>query len=236
MLEGEDFAALVFSIEKFGQQVPCVRDGDTLIDGRNRHAACQQLGIETKWIEYRDVVKKRGTQLVGEDEYPLPSEYILAINRDRRQLSEDQMTMVAAKWSPIYRAEAEERKRAAASKAGKASGVARSSERTCVPNETHVQKPKPKPRRSDDEAAKMAGVSRRKIRQAMELQATAPELAAQVEAGKMKLREAVKAMPRPVDEEKPQTEPWIAVWNKFSNLEKEQQLKFVSHLENNFKP
>jgi hypothetical protein len=108
------------------------------------------------------------------DEYPLPSEYILAVNLDRRQLTTDQMTMVGAKWLPIYQAEAKERK----VKAGKETG--RGHKRS-VSNGTDLSTS----HRSDDEAAKKVGVSRRKIRQAAELILNSPGLAARVESGRL---------------------------------------------------
>lgn len=61
---------------------------------------------------------------------------------------------------PIYREEAEARKKAA-----NPTGKNQYTKEVCVPNETQTtRKPKRKPRRTDDEAASKAGVSRRKIR------------------------------------------------------------------------
>ncbi|MCF7765973.1 MAG: hypothetical protein K9N62_20080 [Verrucomicrobia bacterium] len=108
MMEGEAFEEMVKSIEVWGQQVPCIKDGDVLIDGRNRHEACQHLGIATKFVEFRDVVKNYGHWSGRKHEYPLISEFILALNVQRRHLTDEQKTAVAMKWLPIYRSEAEE--------------------------------------------------------------------------------------------------------------------------------
>jgi hypothetical protein len=229
MLQGEDFDALVSSIQKFGQQVPCVRDGDTLLDGRNRLAACEKLGIQADFVEYRDVVKQRGIQPNGEDEYPLPSEYILAINLNRRQLTSDQMTMVGAKWLPIFQAEAKARMKAGKGKDGSGG---RGRKKTLAPNGAQVSS---RSNRSDAKASAKVGVSERKIRQAADLIRSSPELAAKVESGKLKLNEAVAAVPKQSTRPKPPpalynriAKAWAKFWKNFAADERMQVKKWIS--------
>lgn len=212
MMGAEDLEALAESIKKYGQQMPCVKDGDTLIDGRNRVAACALLGVEPRFVEYRDVVSRRGEQRENQEAIPLPSEYIFALNFDRRQLTPDQSSMVSVKWLPIYSAEAKERQRAGLTPGN-------SAEKRNVSSVSNVTDDK-KERRTDQELADRARVSRRKVRQAMEVAAASPELAEKVERGEMKLvdahKEVTASKPKAKREKKqPTLEDLPKRWQKF---------------------
>jgi len=212
MMGAEDLEALAESIKKYGQQMPCVKDGDTLIDGRNRVAACALLGVEPRFVEYRDVVSRRGEQRENQEAIPLPSEYIFALNFDRRQLTPDQSSMVSVKWLPIYSAEAKERQRAGLTPGN-------SAEKRNVSSVSNVTDDK-KERRTDQELAYRARVSRRKVRQAMEVAAASPELAEKVERGEMKLvdahKEVTASKPKAKREKKqPTLEDLPKRWQKF---------------------
>jgi hypothetical protein len=192
--------------------MPCVKDGDTLIDGRNRVAACALLGVEPRFVEYRDVVSRRGEQRENQEAIPLPSEYIFALNFDRRQLTPDQSSMVSVKWLPIYSAEAKERQRAGLTPGN-------SAEKRNVSSVSNVTDDK-KERRTDQELADRARVSRRKVRQAMEVAAASPELAEKVERGEMKLvdahKEVTASKPKAKREKKqPTLEDLPKRWQKF---------------------
>ena len=213
MMGAEDLEALAESIKKYGQQMPCVKDGDTLIDGRNRIEACALLGVEPRFAEYRDVVAKRGEQRENQEAIPLPSEYIFALNFDRRQLTPDQASMVSVKWLPIYSAEAKERQRA-----GQVRG-AKAVKKASVRNQTEASGPKQE-RRTDQELADRARASRHKVRQAMEVAAASPELAEKVERGEIKLvdahKEVTASKPKAKREKKqPTLEDLPKRWRKF---------------------
>ena len=82
MMSGEPFTSLVDDIKKNGLQNPVVMQGDTLIDGRNRMAACTAAGVKPHFTEYegKDVVT-----------------FIISSNLHRRHLTESQRAMVAAR-------------------------------------------------------------------------------------------------------------------------------------------
>jgi ParB-like chromosome segregation protein Spo0J len=48
MLQPQQLKALADSIDKYGQKQPIVLVKDMVLDGRNRLAACDQLGIKPK--------------------------------------------------------------------------------------------------------------------------------------------------------------------------------------------
>ena len=86
MMSGEPFTSLVDDIKKNGLQNPVVMQGDTLIDGRNRMAACTAAGVKPHFTEYegKDVVT-----------------FIISSNLHRRHLTESQRAMVAARLANL---------------------------------------------------------------------------------------------------------------------------------------
>jgi hypothetical protein len=82
MLDGEDLADLAASIAERGQEHPIVLDKEgRILDGRNRFAVCEQLGIEPIVTTYD-----------GDD----PDGYALAVNLARRHLTKGQRAMIAS--------------------------------------------------------------------------------------------------------------------------------------------
>jgi ParB-like chromosome segregation protein Spo0J len=82
LLKGKDYDKLKADIETRGLIEPIVKKGEIILDGRNRLAVCQDLGIQPRFIEYE-----------GNDEIG----FILAKNILRRHLTEDQRAMIVAK-------------------------------------------------------------------------------------------------------------------------------------------
>lgn len=90
-MTGPAFDALVESIRENGQQEPVVFWQGQLIDGRNRLAACEVLGIEaTDWE-------------IDDDADPVA--YSINANLHRRHLSESQRSIVAAKIATLKNGE-----------------------------------------------------------------------------------------------------------------------------------
>lgn len=76
------------NIREFGQLDPIVVDGDTLLDGRNRLAICEDIGISPKVIEWSTLGISK-TQ----------DEWIYAKNWGRRNLTEDQRGEIYLKYN-----------------------------------------------------------------------------------------------------------------------------------------
>ena len=86
MMKGEDFDALVASIEEDGLEEPIIKYKGKILDGRNRYAACTQAGVDPEFDEYK-----------GDD----PLEFVLRKNLHRRQLQTSQRAMIAAKMANL---------------------------------------------------------------------------------------------------------------------------------------
>lgn len=96
MLDEAELAALADDIKKHGLREPLWRLPDgTLLDGRNRLAACNLAGVEPKWRTYE-----------GAD----PIALVVSLNMARRHLTSSQRAMIAVHMEPLYAAEALERK------------------------------------------------------------------------------------------------------------------------------
>jgi ParB family chromosome partitioning protein len=81
MLNESDLADLAADIKTNGLQIPLVKLGDVLIDGRNRMEACRIANVEPTFVEYQ------GGNIPA---------YIISANLHRRHLTESQRAMVAA--------------------------------------------------------------------------------------------------------------------------------------------
>lgn len=81
MMSDIEMQELCDDIKIKGLQQPVVVQGDVLLDGRNRMTACQRVGVAIRTAEYE-----------GDD----PAGFIISTNK-RRNLTDDQRTMVAAR-------------------------------------------------------------------------------------------------------------------------------------------
>jgi len=86
MLSASELNEMADSIKREGLLNPCVRQGDVLLDGRNRLAACKLAGVEPRFIEYT------GDDVVA---------FIIGQNIHRRHLDESQRSMVAARLATL---------------------------------------------------------------------------------------------------------------------------------------
>lgn len=83
MMSGSDFAALKADIRQNGQRERIVVFDEKILDGRNRHSACLELGIEPEVCELEACHD--------------PVAYVLSMNLHRRHLSPGQRATVAAR-------------------------------------------------------------------------------------------------------------------------------------------
>ena len=96
MLPDAELRDLADGIEQEGLLNPCVMQGDTLLDGRNRLAACKLAGVKPRFTEY-----------TGDS----PVAFIIASNLVHRRLSKDQKYALYIEVRPYYEAEAKKLQR-----------------------------------------------------------------------------------------------------------------------------
>lgn len=94
MLSASELNEMANSIKREGLLNPCVRQGDTLLDGRNRMEACKLAGVEPRFIEY-----------AGES----PVAFIIGANLARRHLDKGQKIALALEIEPHFAEEARRR-------------------------------------------------------------------------------------------------------------------------------
>ncbi len=191
-VEGQDFKDLVTSIEATGLLEPIVMDGDMLLDGRNRLAACAQAKVEPRFVQFRDITDG------GQD----VSMWIMGKNIHRRHLTQDQK---AVAWTEYYRVESELLAKANkdASKfkkgqSGNPSGKTKEQVRTesCEPAKRDFKKEHANS--TAGQIAEKVNVSHQKVSQAIKLAKAAdtnPEAKAaleKVKSGALPLAKAVK--------------------------------------------
>lgn len=96
-----DFEALLTSIKKFGQMAPIIVHNGTVIDGRHRLWACNELGVTPKTCEWSGPTDPEGLL-----------QAVVALNVSRRQLTISQRACVAVKSLHAFEEEARKRKEA----------------------------------------------------------------------------------------------------------------------------
>ena len=134
MLSSSELQDMAASIKRDGLLNPCVRMGDTLLDGRNRLAACKLAGVEPTFTEY-----------TGSS----PVAFIIGANLARRHLDKGQKVALALEIEPHFADEAKKRQEAAGEH-GKEGG--RGNTKACGKSPTRVLP-------SRDQAAAAVGVT-----------------------------------------------------------------------------
>jgi len=222
---------LVQSIQTHGQIDPIVYDGDVLIDGRNRLAVCQKIGIKPKSIQWADLKLSMPVH-----------EWIFTRNFDRRHLTDDQKVTTHAEYQAWQLEQAGEEKKEAVQfkkgKSGNPSGKAKEhSDMKSYPPATDAKEKNANS--TVGQIAKAAGVSHHKAAQAVKIVKAAkdsPEAAKvldEVKAGMVPLKDAFKAVapaPKP-KEDKP---AWASLWRAFKKLSKQEQSAFLAYVENHW--
>jgi len=184
LMSDQEFADLVDDIRQHGLREPIWLHPDgRIIDGRNRYLACREAGVEPR----TRIWDGRGSLV----------EFVVSLNLHRRHLDKSQRAIIALAIEERLAEEAEERRRAAISRARSAQSTVETveifppsqSERALLAAEIAARKEDAKSR---EQAGKLVGVSGRYIQDAKFVRERAPELAEKVLAGEMTLPEAKK--------------------------------------------
>jgi len=169
MMSGEEYDSLKNDIRENGLIEPIWTYEGKILDGRNRYRACRELKIEPKFREWRG---------------PSAVSFVVSLNLKRRHLTAAQRAMAAADALPHYEREAKARM----SDAGKKSAPGRPAEKgkEKIPDLLQAR----------DHAASAFGVNPRYVSNAKALQERAPDIAAKVRTGEMKMPHAAKELRR----------------------------------------
>lgn len=181
MLPASELQALADDIKANGQREPVVIWDGSVLDGRNRLAACRLAGVEplTRTL----------------DSCPDPLAFVLSLNLIRRHLDESQRGIVAAKVRPMLAEQAKARQVASQAKPGEKVG-----EKTGDKASPNLGSPEGK---SADQAADMLNVGRGTVEAASKvLKHGAPELVSAVERGEVAVSAAAVLVSLPEDEQR----------------------------------
>jgi len=162
MLSSSELQEMADSIKKEGLLNPCVRQNDTLLDGRNRIAACKLAGVEPHYTEY-----------TGDS----PVAFIIGANLARRHLEKGQKIALAIEIEPHFAEEAKKRQLSTLKQGAK-------------PDVENV--PQREQARSRDQAAKSVGISGKLVSAAKAIKAADPERFEKVKQGKLSVAKAKK--------------------------------------------
>lgn len=178
MLAAEELDALADDIAEHGLREPLwlYRDsnlGEVLLDGRNRLAACDLMGVEPA-TRYYD----------GDD----PLGFALSQNLHRRHLSVGERAGIAERLLPLFEREAKERRRQAGKEHGRGQGkvsVKKSEPIVSAKSGTTAHAGK-----ASEQAARAVGVSSATVEKFVRVKKTDPCLAAKVASGEVPLGRA----------------------------------------------
>jgi len=166
LLPKDELRELADDIKANGLQHPIVIQGDTLLDGRNRLAACNMREVPPAFTEYR-----------GDS----PVAFIIGANLRRRHLSMGQKVALAIEIEPFFAEEAKKRKietgRDAALKQHGKEGHGTSSHNPVV---------------ARDQAASAVGLSGKTVSAAKAIKAASPERFEKIKNGTLTVAKAKK--------------------------------------------
>jgi hypothetical protein len=238
MILGQGYDELVQSLKEYGQQEDCVVDGNTLLDGRNRVNGLNQLEREVRVVQFAEL--KTGLS---------PADWIMVKNLQRRHLTNDQYLAITAKFLAWSKDQAE-RRQADADPKQSAQGEGETTAeghpqdadgsadgeypQKAAENTSKGKRGRPRGNRSEAEKlAKKTKQSRYRAEQMMKLRAQAPELATEVEKGRMTLTKAIKKLKAVAHEGEPHPKDHDGLDGIVKVVEKAKQglLKLVDKLE-----
>jgi ParB-like chromosome segregation protein Spo0J len=184
-----DFEALKRSIERHGLfEFIVVNRHNQVLDGRHRFKACVELGLDPlDYVLPFEQLKANAAHKLTEEEFVYES------NIYRRHLTDDQRALITTEFLPFLKAQTAQAKalslpKARAAKADKTNG-------SVDPN-SGPQKGRDLEQKHANstvgQLAQKAEVSRYKAGQAIDVAEGAPELAADVAAGNVTLKDAAK--------------------------------------------
>lgn len=175
-----EFRDLVGSIQEDGLIDPIVMDGDMLVDGRNRLAACKEAGVQPRFVQWKSLNPKGSLE-----------EWIYSRNINRRHLTADQIASIYTQFNAAtIRKLNKEQMRLAPKIAIKKENKTCGYQTVSANNHKNLQS-------AVGQIAKGAGVSYRKARQALKLRKAVEdglvekEVEQKVAHGLVKLKDAV---------------------------------------------
>jgi ParB-like chromosome segregation protein Spo0J len=159
-ITGEEFTAFADSIETEGLREAIVTLDGEILDGRNRLRACQDRGIEPRFVEFEPA---------GDNDTPLA--FVIRQNLRRRHLTDSQRAMIAARLADHPGSAAPGVPKRQHAREGKVVAGAKADGRI-----------------TKADAAAMLGVSQSHVRMAREvINKAPPEAVAKVDAGEVKV-------------------------------------------------
>lgn len=171
MMSAEEYEALKVDISANGLIEPIWLYEGMVIDGRNRYAACIDTGVTPKFREYTG---QGGAALVA---------FVVSLNLKRRHLDAGQKAFVALEIEPMLAAFAKERQGERNDLVSLGTNIVEKIQQSS-------------PGRAAAQAAAIVGTNAHYVADAKRLTADAPELAAKVKAGEMKMPAAIQEMKR----------------------------------------
>lgn len=184
MMDATSLARLAVDITANGLLNPIVVHDGQIVDGRNRLIACRSVGVEPRFVQWREVYP--GTMPV--------ERWIWSLNVERRHLTTDQIAWAIVQRRAWEEKEAARARQLQAGERGKEGGRGHEKTLPVVPPEGFSE-PKGETR---DLLAKEAGISANKVRQALAVQKLAetggitPAVAGHLRQGTVKLHEVLK--------------------------------------------
>jgi site-specific DNA-methyltransferase (adenine-specific) len=161
MLDVHELKELADDIRQHGLNNPIVLLSDgTLLDGRNRLAACSSIGLTPRFETFK-----------GAD----PVAYVMSENLQRRHLTVGQRAMLALEVEPLYAAQRPQ---------------GRHTHHVADLPHDDAKKVRPREPLARDKAAKVTGTSGRAVAQAKRVATAEPELAMKVKTGELALDRA----------------------------------------------
>jgi ParB-like chromosome segregation protein Spo0J len=183
LLTATELDHLANDIQNHGLTNPITVHSGQILDGRNRLLACRKVGVEPRYVQWRDIYHDtENTATVGQ--------WIWSVNAERRHLTDDQYLAVQVALSAWEEQEAAKLKQNEAGKRGAEGG--RGNTKTVV---TESSQGFPEEQRAPavrTKIAKQLGVSEHKVQQALNVQKADPDLLKQVTNGTVKLSAAAK--------------------------------------------
>lgn len=203
LLPEAELKELADDIKAKGLIYPVVMCGKLVLDGRNRMLACEIAGVG---VHFRDYTTYHSEHT--------PTEWVLAANSKRRQLTASQKGAIGAEATPLIAKEVEEMRRLKISEAR--NGETR---QKIAPSEKDA-------RRATARAAKAVGSNRRYVADAAAIKEKSFEVFEQVKAGKKTISAAKKELGlEPPNQEPDYLEITKAGWLKCT---KHQQTEFLT--------
>lgn len=174
LMSGEEFDELKADIKQNGLLEPIWLHPDgCIIDGRNRHRACLDTGVEPKFKTW----DSEGSLV----------QFVISLNLRRRHLTSSQKAMVAIDILPMLEVEARERQRLAGELYGELHPKKSQELEEISPQALETEKRQPQAR---EIAASIVGTNEKYVSDAKRIVEKSPELAKKVRDGKVSIAKA----------------------------------------------